>query len=457
MVQNTQWMKFNISLAGEDSLNLAVSWNTKDVSETSTVKYGLNAGGPYISEATGSSVQYWESYNHHVVLNGGLEQGKRYYYIVGDEKQGFSKEFSFKAPLNSKSLRSFSFAAFADLGVYNGNPSTKYVETIMNDIDLVWHGGDVGYADDSFLHNGCYTQFCYEDAFDNYMNAIEPWASHLPYMVAVGNHEADCHSPNCIFSKEKREKLSNFTAYNARFRMPSQESGGKLNMHYSFDYGNAHFISIDTETGYEGAAEEDRYVFPCGGFGDQLTWLENDLIEANKNRAERPWIFAQGHHPMYQGDSVNKNFQAAMEDLFYKYGVDVYFSGHVHSYERDLPVYREKVYNESNPYFQPPYPMYVMIGGSGNDEMSDIQRKLLADEKGTKPNFVDIATTVGDHAKGSKWKGNDGIGPWTAVVDRDDHVGIGKVTIKDDNSLTFEYIRTKTREVFDTITLTKTH
>ena len=61
--------------------------------------------------------------------------------------------------------------------------------------------------------------------------------------------------------------------------------------------------------------------------------LENDLIEANKNRALRPWIFAQGHHPMYQGDSVNEGFQAAMEDLFYKYGVDIYFSGHVHHYE----------------------------------------------------------------------------------------------------------------------------
>lgn len=41
---------------------------------------------------------------------------------------------------------------------------------------------------------------------------------------------------------------------------------------------------------------------------------------------------------MYQGKSINAEFQAAMEDLFYVYGVDVYFSGHVHSYERDLPV-----------------------------------------------------------------------------------------------------------------------
>ena len=41
---------------------------------------------------------------------------------------------------------------------------------------------------------------------------------------------------------------------------------------------------------------------------------------------------------MYQGKSINADFQTAMEDLFYNYGVDVYFSGHVHSYERDYPV-----------------------------------------------------------------------------------------------------------------------
>jgi hypothetical protein len=48
---------------------------------------------------------------------------------------------------------------------------------------------------------------------------------------------------------------------------------------------------------------------------------------------------------MYQGKSINAEFQAAMEDLFYTYGVDVYFSGHVHSYERDVPVSVESVTN----------------------------------------------------------------------------------------------------------------
>ena len=75
----------------------------------------------------------------------------------------------------------------------------------------------------------------------------------------------------------------------------------------------------------------------------QLAWLEADLKKANEDRALRPWIFVQGHHPMYQGSSINKEFQAAAEELFFTYGVDIYFCGHEHFYERSYPVYNSQV------------------------------------------------------------------------------------------------------------------
>ena len=43
-----------------------------------------------------------------------------------------------------------------------------------------------------------------------------------------------------------------------------------------------------------------------------------------------------------------------MEDLFYKYGVDVVMAGHVHSYERMNPTYR----NETDPCG----PIYLNLG-----------------------------------------------------------------------------------------------
>ncbi|KAJ1417410.1 iron/zinc purple acid phosphatase-like protein [Ochromonadaceae sp. CCMP2298] len=436
----------HIALAGMDistgnSNKMAASWNTDGQTPTSTVKYG-SASTVYDTVVTGTSSAYYETYNHHVVFDT-LSPAKTYYYIVGDDVNGWSKEFSFKsAPLSSELRGNFSFLVYGDMGVVNGDPTRAYINANKDSVELVWHAGDVGYADDSFLHKGCVTKFCYEETFDSYMEDVEPWASQLPYMVTPGNHEADCHDPACLLDSERREKLSNFTAYNGRFRMPSEETGGVLNMHYSFNYGNVHFISLDTETGYPGAAEETRYVLPCGGFGDQLTWLENDLIKANADRELRPWILAAGHHPMYNGKSINADFQTAMEGLFYKYGVDVYFAGHVHSYERDLPVYQGVPEAD---YDLPLATTHLLIGGAGNDEMRHIQ--------------LDHSTDPAPHEGPgqSKWFESDEDGPWTVTTDKDDHVGIGKVIIHDDSTLTFEYIRTITGEVFDSFTLTRDH
>ena len=32
--------------------------------------------------------------------------------------------------------------------------------SVKDSIDLVWHTGDVGYADDAFLHKDCFVHFC---------------------------------------------------------------------------------------------------------------------------------------------------------------------------------------------------------------------------------------------------------------------------------------------------------
>jgi acid phosphatase type 7 len=74
----------------------------------------------------------------------------------------------------------------------------------------------------------------------------------LPLMTLPGNHEAEDHSPGCIINADCRDGLRNFTAYNARFRMPSPESDGSLNMWSSFNAGPVHFVSMDLETGYPG-------------------------------------------------------------------------------------------------------------------------------------------------------------------------------------------------------------
>lgn len=136
--------------------------------------------------------------------------------------------------------------------------------------------------------------------------------------------------------------------------MPGLESGGVGNFWYSFDYGLAHFVSIDGETDFANSPEwpflrdaknglptpSETYVTDSGPFGaidngaytnnaayQQVQWLAADL--AAVDRTKTPWIIAMSHRPMYSSgvSSYQKNLRTAFEGLLLKYGVDVYLSG----------------------------------------------------------------------------------------------------------------------------------
>ena len=100
--------QIHLALAGnKDGISdgMAVSWSTPNATKTSIVKYGTKSGH-YDHEASGSQTTYNKDwyYHHHAVM-ADLEPNTKYYYIVGDEDAGFSKEFNFvTAPENDMDL-----------------------------------------------------------------------------------------------------------------------------------------------------------------------------------------------------------------------------------------------------------------------------------------------------------------------------------------------------------------
>ena len=240
-----------------------------------------------------------------------------------------------------------------------------------NILDMIFHAGDIGYADDSYLISPFH--LTYESIYNGYMNWFQNITSIMPYMVTPGNHESECHSPACVINhKEYGLPLSNFTAFNTRWHMPSKESGGHLNsnMWYSFNFGTVHYVSINSETDFVGAEEAttgDSHMknLPAGGFGydgEYMKWLENDLAKAdalrkNSSALGRQWLVAVGHRPY--SDVV----EAAK--LFEKYNVDVYFAGHQHSYARSNGgTYGNKT-------------IFVVAGGAGCDEMKQGKEEFV--------------------------------------------------------------------------------
>jgi hypothetical protein len=112
--------------------------------------------------------------------------------------------------------------------------------------------------------------------------------------------------------------LGNHEGINSRyfdyFYLPGNERW------YTFDYGNARFVCLQVD----GFAD-----FWSGS--EQYAWLEETLA-ANT----QPWLFVYFHIPPYTSiqDDSEANVRQALPHLFERYGVDVVFNGHAHSYER---------------------------------------------------------------------------------------------------------------------------
>lgn len=311
----------HVSLAGKDYAR--VSWITDDEKVPSMVEYGKIAGR-YNAMVTGENTSYkfffYSSGKIHHVKIGPLESGTVYYYRCG----GYGPEFSFRTPPPSFPIE---FAVVGDLGQTEWTVSTlEHVGS--KDYDVFLLPGDLSYADFQ------------QPLWDSFGRLVEPYASSRPWMVTIGNH--DVESIPIILPHP-------FKAYNARWRMPYEDSGSSSNLYYSFDVTGTHVIMLGSYTDFD--ADSAQYK-----------WLQADL--AKVDREKTPWVIVLLHAPWYNTNTAHQgegeDMRKSMEELLYKARVDVVFAGHVHAYERFTRIYN----NDADPCG----PVYITIGDGGNRE-----------------------------------------------------------------------------------------
>ena len=96
----------------------------------------------------------------------------------------------------------------------------------------------------------------------------------------------------------------------------------------------------------------------------QYESLVNDLI--NVDRTKTPWIIANMHAPWYKSNIKHHNeieavgMRESLENIFYKFKVNIVFAGHVHAYERMNPTCLNHT--------RAGCPTYINIGDGGNRE-----------------------------------------------------------------------------------------
>lgn len=358
------FIPYNFRFAFENDDAITVSWSTKKPYESNPVIFYGSYSDKLDLFSKGKSIQYHDSSVHHHVSTNSLDYQKLYFFSAGDgvfmsEIQNFTSppEIILNKPQN--------IAIYGDMGVENSNSTIHNLKN--NDIDLFIHMGDISYADDKGPLFG--SNPLYESTYDKFQ---EITSFNKPYMVCPGNHDISCHSWSDFGCNSS---FLNFTTFNSRFKMPSN---GAKNMWYSFNFGPVHFVSINTETDYPYSPTTPETILGSGaggGFGDQLTWLENDL--SSVNRTERPWIIVYGHRPMYSKIildipfNMKNRMRNAFENILLKYRVDIYFSGHIHAYERMSKIKNGKK-DENGIY-------HIISGAAGCQERPDADDYLQHD------------------------------------------------------------------------------
>lgn len=294
---------------------------------------------------------------------------------------GQTPTFTFKTPpsTNLSSLASSSlaggaktasrpptkFAIVGDLGqTYNSSitmsnilAETKPKSNTTTPASIVIIAGDMSYAN------------TIDPQWDTWFDLIEPLISQTPLIVAPGNHEIECD----LLTKKP------FLPYENRFRMPNRLGAADVGLveekyfhmqwgcaassqfRIKYDYGNAYYSfiygqikTIVLSSYSETSAESVQYK-----------WLEDEL-KNNIDRSITPWVIVVMHTQFYTTFKGHDNeFQTidmrrTMEPLFYKYGVNVVFSGHDHAYMRSKPMYNWTVDDEG--------PVYLIVGEGGNRE-----------------------------------------------------------------------------------------
>ncbi|CAL5335721.1 unnamed protein product [Camellia sinensis] len=296
---SSQPQQVHISLAGDQ--HMRVTWIADGKSSPSVVEYGTSPG-KYNHIAQGESTSYdYLLYSsgkiHHTVI-GPLEHDTVYFYRCG--KQG--PEFQLKTPPSEFPV---TFTVAGDLGQTGWTKSTlDHIDLCNYDVHLL--PGDLSYAD--------YIQ----SRWDTFGELVQPFASARPWMVTEGNHEKE----NILILED------GFQSYNARWKMPYEESGSSSNLYYSFDVAGAHLIMLGSYTDY------DEY-------SEQYSWLKADLLKVDRKRT--PWLLVLFHVPWYNSNKAHRGegdrMMQAMEPLLYAAGVDIVLAGHVHAYERSKRVY----------------------------------------------------------------------------------------------------------------------
>jgi hypothetical protein len=250
-----------------------------------------------------------------------------YMPFVGSDLIGAGGSFRTALAAGSDTFR---FLVIGDTGMASDGQARIATQLLNQDASFLLHVGDIAYG------NGNFDQFQ-----QNYFNYYQNLMSRIPFFPTPGNHEYES---------------TNAGPYLAVHSLPTEtvptSDWGK---YYSFDWGNAHFVSIDSNDGLTGGSLGAAIT----GQSQMLDWLDRDLRSTRQF-----WRIVYFHHPPYAGganygDPNEPATRTYLVPILEQHGVQLVLNGHEHNYQRTFSVRNGNLVSDGTG------TMYVTAGGGG--------------------------------------------------------------------------------------------
>lgn len=173
------------------------------------------------------------------------------------------------------------------------------------------------------------------DVYSRFLVPFGDLMASVPLYATLGNHDV---------STQQGEPLLSVIP------LPRNDEDG-TEQYYAFEWGCARFVSINAEFGIEAPGVP------------QLNWLDRTLAQPG-----RTWNFVFAHRPVYSSGSHGDHaaLQGNVVPMLDAYGVDMFFSGHDHNYQRTHPMQNHVPTPMPGPVVQnPPGTAFIVTGGGG--------------------------------------------------------------------------------------------
>ncbi|XP_022135475.1 nucleotide pyrophosphatase/phosphodiesterase-like isoform X3 [Momordica charantia] len=413
------WNEMTVTWTSGYDINEAVpfvEWGLKGETQTKSPAGTLTFSRNSMCDAPARTVGWRDPGFFHTSYLQNLWPNAVYTYRLGhrlsDGSYIWSKSYSFKSSPHPGEESLQHVIIFGDMGKGQRDGSNEYsnyqpgaLNTTdqlikdLNNIDIVFHIGDLSYA------NG------YLSEWDQFTAQVEPIASRVPYMVASGNHERDWPNTGSFYANMDSGGECGVPA-ETMFYFPAEN---RAKFWYSTDYGLFRFCVGDTEHDWREGTEQYKFIEQCFASADRQKqpWL---IFAAHRvvGYSSNDWYASQGSYEEPMG-------RESLQKLWQKYRVDIAFYGHVHNYERTCPIYQHQCVNTEKTHYLGTMngTIHVVVGGAGS-HLSPFSQEI------------------------PKWS-----------LYRDYDFGFVKLTAFNRSSLLFQYKKSSDGKVYDYFTISR--